>query len=406
MEPESPRPRLSLWTAALLCLVLAGGIFLRLYPSAAFKGIGVDEHQYATYVEKAASYGLTNYGRVVDEFIAEQVRQPWAMVPATRIAFIWPATLIVQLTHASPGSALRALSAVSGILLLLVVAFASFRLAGPREMLIVTALVATAPLQIFLAQRSLIDGTFAFLAVLCAWFFLESLRNRASRGWLAAYGVTLFLLVLTKENAAFVCAALVATGVTLTVTGLTRPNYLLLLVTAFAGAAAVLVLASMLGGLAEWITFYQLYGRKSSGIPYVIRFQDGAWYRYIVDFTVLTPAIVALVFARVFHLKRESPTDLYWAIFLGWSLIVMSIVPYGMSLRFAAYWDGPIRWLAASQIALLTARFAPRKREFVTIVVVALLGFIDLSQYHRFFVKSEIYDPVSDHLLRASKLVK
>jgi hypothetical protein len=62
---EQASLRLTKWSLALLIAILSAGIFLRVWPSAGLKGVGIDERDYAAYVEKAVKYGLSNYGRVV-----------------------------------------------------------------------------------------------------------------------------------------------------------------------------------------------------------------------------------------------------------------------------------------------------------------------------------------------------
>jgi hypothetical protein len=405
MEEQSSQ-LLTKWSLVLLVIILGAGSFLRIWPSAGFKQVGIDEHHYATYVEQTLKYGLLNYGHVVDDYITSQVKQHDAVVPGTRIGFIWPTALLARIAGLDPLFAVRVVSCVSSVLLLLVTAVIGYRFGGARQMLVVTSLIAVAPLQMFLAQRALGDGYFAFWAVLCASFFLESLRAPQSRRWLIGFGCSFVVLVLTKETAAFVCCALVAVWLCFFLARIYPPNFALLFVTAIAGVVGVIILASLLGGIGEWITFYRLYAAKSTSIPYVITFQDGAWYRYLVDFTVLSPLIVALVFGRVFTIDKGSSVDLFWSLFLGFSFISMSLVRFGMSLRFAAYWDEPLRWLAGSQLVALAPRFSVRFRNTALAIAVLLLVLVDLAQYHRFFVKAEIYDPVSSHLLRASKLVK
>ena len=115
---------------------------------------------------------------------------------------------------------------------------------------------------------------------------------------------------------------------------------------------------------------------------------------------------MALFFGRVFHVGKESKSDLYWVVFLGLSYLLMSLVSYAASLRFAAYWDVPLRWLAASELVLIAQRW-PRPRAVLVLTgVVLLLVAVDLQQYWRYFVESAIYDPVSSQLLRAARLVK
>jgi hypothetical protein len=403
MDEQTSSNSLTKWSIGLLVLILAAGIFLRIWPSASFKGVGIDEGNYATYVGKGVKYGLSNYGRVIDEFVASQVRQEQSLIPATRIGFIWPTILLASFGKLDPLHALRLISHGSAILLLIATGILGYRFGGVRQMLVVTTLMAVAPLQIFLAQRALGDAYFAFLAVLCAWFFLENLQAPRSSGWLVAYGIAFVLLVLTKENAIFVCVALVGTWICLFGARVGRPSFGLLLVTFIAGALAVIILASLLGGLAEWITFCRMYAKGFAG-PYAVQFQGGAWYRYLVDFTLLSPCIVALMFGRIFTIDKESRLDFFWAVLLGFSFLAMSTPSYGMSLRYAAYWDVPLRWLAASQMLQLSGKFPRIKPLFALVGLILIVAAVDLFQYWRYFVYAGIYDPVTFKLIYASKL--
>ena len=202
-------------------------------------------------------------------------------------------------------------------------------------MLLLSLLVAVAPLQIHLAQRALIDGYFAFWAVLCAWFLWENLQTPNHAGWLCAFGFSLFVLILTKENAAFVFAALAVTYLVFQTAGLGRGGSVtVLFVSLGAVLLALFILASMVGGLGEWISFYQMFVRKSAALPYARIHQDGPWFRYLIDFILLSPLVVVFALARLFRIDKQSRADLFWALFLGASYVVMSVIPYGQSLTF------------------------------------------------------------------------
>jgi hypothetical protein len=121
---------------------------------------------------------------------------------------------------------------------------------------------------------------------------------------------------------------------------------------------------------------------------------------------MLSPVIVALVIGRIFQLERAAKFDLFWALFLGFSFVAMTSVPGGMSLRFAAYWDEPLRWLAASQLLALAPRFSRKHAAVVLALATIFCLTIDLSQYSRLFVTGGIYDPVSAQLFHASGLVR
>jgi hypothetical protein len=406
MDERASSHRVEKWSLALMFVILSAGIFLRTWPSTGFHHTGFDEGVYSTYVAIAQKDGISNYGNVVRAYVQSQAKHPEAFVPATRIGFLLPASVLASVGHLDPLTSLHWVSLCSSILLLFVSATIGYRLGGAAHMLLFTALIAVAPLQIHLAQRSLIDGYFAFWAILCAWFLWESLQRPEQKAWLFAYGASLFVLVLTKENAAFVFLALVGTGIVFALCRLGRASAALILMTALAPALAVVVLAGLVGGIQEWIAFYSLFVQKSRLLPYPIRFQDGAWYRYLVDFTLLSPCIVALAIGRIFQLEKQLTSEIFWSLFLGFSFVVMSSVTYGMSLRFAAYWDFPLRWLAASQALQLARKFPRIGPAILGTVVILILGAVDLFQYWRYFVHAGIYDPVSFQLLHASKLIK
>jgi 4-amino-4-deoxy-L-arabinose transferase-like glycosyltransferase len=404
---ERPSPsRFGPKPAAVLVVILLAGTFLRAWPSTGFHGVGYDEGIYSGYVRTAVKEGIWSYPDITRAYVKLQEERSDALVPATRIGFLLPASALAAIGHLDPRVALHCVSLISSILLLFATAIIGYRLSSCSQMLLCTTLMAVAPLQIHLAQRSLIDGYFALWAILSAWFLWETLQKPEQHGWLISYGVSLFVLVLTKENAAFVFLALVAVLVIFAVCKLGRATLALIVVTAVAPALAVLVLAGFVGGIREWIAFYDMFIQKSRLLPYPIRFQDGAWYRYLIDFTLLSPCVVAFATGRIFQLERKSAPDIFWSIFLGISFVMMSSVPYGMSLRFAAYWDIPLRWLAASQISHLAGRFRRINPVFTATAVILILAVVDLFQYWRYFVNAGIYDPVSFQLLHASQLIK
>ena len=406
MEERPSLRRFGPRSVAVLVVILLAGTFLRAWPSTGFQGVGYDEGIYSGYVRTAVKEGIWSYPEITRAYVKWQEERSDALVPATRIGFLLPASALAAVGHLDPFVALHWVSLISSILLLFATAIVGYRLGNGSQMLLFTALMAVAPLQIHLAQRSLIDGYFAFWAILCAWFLWETLQKPEHRGWLIGYGVSLFVLVLTKENAAFVFLALVAVLVVFTVSRMGRASLALIVVTALAPALAVLVLAEFVGGIREWIAFYGMFVQKSRLLPYPVRFQDGAWYRYLIDFTLLSPCVVAFATGRIFQLEKKSAPDIFWSVFLGVSFVMMSSVPYGMSLRFAAYWDVPLRWLAASQVLQLAARFRRINSVFTATAVVLILAVIDLFQYWRYFVHAGIYDPVSFQLLHAARLIK
>ena len=389
-----------------MAALLAFGVFVRVYQSVGYTRAGYDEHGYILFMKQIEKAGVLNYDAVVQVFVEKQYQRPDAIVPATRIGFLVPAYLCGQITGSQPFEALRTTSCIASLLLLVVCAVFAYRAGGALPMLGMTLLVATAPLQIYLSQRALIDGYFAFWAVAALWLAWENLQNPRHWGWLSAYAFSLAVLVLTKENAAF--AVFAVFGVLLLnrflKLGTVTPH--LLAATIIGPAVAVLFLASMVGGVWEWIEFYRMFVAKSRTNPYSILAQDGPWYRYILDFFIMSPLVVALACGRMFQLRKYDRLDVFMTAFLALSFFAMANVTYGMSLRYAAYWEIPLCWLALSQVSVLSRRFPQVRPSIIAVGLLAILAVNGLVQYDRFFIDGAIYDPTTAAMARASGLQK
>ena len=186
---------------------------------------------------------------------------------------------------------LRSVSCLFTILTLLVAGAFARRLGGDRAMLGVLALLACAPTQLHMSQHGLIDGVFAFWALTSVWLLWENLHRPDDARWQTAYAVTLALMVLTKENAAFVYVAL--TGVILIARwqkwgSITRRFVLTHILGALIGGTILTMLA---GGPQECLAIYLLLKSKAQGMTYAIRTGDGPWFRYLVDLLCASPQI-------------------------------------------------------------------------------------------------------------------
>src|ERR1700731_1711199 len=218
--------RIQAWAkVASVVLVLAIGIFLRLpyglfspghplhaleplHPAPKMTDMGFDEGLYCSYVATLSRVGLLNYPSIVDHYTSLQKKLPGSILPPVRFLYIFSGYFWHFIFGSEPIVALRAVASLFSILLLILSGLFAWRLKGPGCGLGVLALMSCAPTQIHMSQHALVDGFFAFWAILCLWLLWENLH--APRKWplLVAYTLGLALLVLTKENAFFVLVAL------------------------------------------------------------------------------------------------------------------------------------------------------------------------------------------------------
>ena len=389
-----------------MAALIGVGMFLRIFPSAGFERVGFDEHGYVVFVKQIQAAGVWNYDAVVKVYVERQFKRPDAVVPATRFAFLAPAAAIGEVFHLNGFRALRATAATAGVLMLLLSALFAYRLGGTLPMIGMTALVATAPLQIYLSQRALIDGYFAFWAIAALWLAWENLQRPRHLGWLAGYTICLTILVLTKENAAFVVFAIFGLFLLnrFVRVGTVTPH--LLLATIIGPVIGVLILASMVGGVWEWVQFNRMFVAKSRTNFYSIMAQDGPWYRYAVDFVIVSPLLVAFACGAIFQLRKSDCPGIFMAAFLLLSLACMSAVKYGMSLRYAAFCEIPLCWLACSQVIALSRRSSKLYPATVAAALLLVLSVVGVNQYVRFFVHGAVYDPTTAELVWSSGMEK
>lgn len=414
------RPPRALWLLA--ALIFAVGVLVRVWPSAGFTGTGFDEALYRENVLKLDRAGVWEYPAICQVYVEDQ-RHPETItkLPPTRFVYIYAGWLWKRaefgdarpLALGAPGFtardpalvSLHRVAALFACLGLLVSGLAAWRMLGLRALPGVLALLAFSPLAIHLGQHAMIDGVFAFWAVLNLWLLWENLQRPNDTRLLAAYAAGLALMVMTKENSFFVHLALCG------LIGVNRwakfgtVTRKLVFISIGGPLAGVLVLVSLAGGVSEFVEIYRLLVGKAQGLTYAIKTGDGPWYRYLVDLLLLSPLVFLLAVGGLFTQLPRPRALVFLAAFVGFSYLVMCNVRYGMNLRYASIWDLPMRALAAVQVGALAARFGRWQMLAATLGIVALCAY-DLRQYQLFFVEAGLYELVTGGLLQVLRILK
>jgi 4-amino-4-deoxy-L-arabinose transferase-like glycosyltransferase len=418
--PAPDRTALAYWITAFIVVLV--GVALRVLPSATVKGVGFDELLYRGYVQKMEVLGLFDYGKATDLYLEDQ-RKPAAKaeLPPTRFLYIFSGYVWKSVLHGDakplnlkePGAfradpylrSLRGVSTLFSVLTMMLGGVVAWRLAGRGAGLAVLALMACAPLQIHMSQHAMIDGYFAFWAMLAVWTLWETLQHRGDPRRLALYGVSLFCMVLTKENAFFIYVALCLLLVLSRWAPWGKSDARVWLVTLIAPACALLVLIALAGGFTSFIETYRLLVTNAQQLDYAIETGDGPWYRYLVDLMVVSPAMLCLAIAAAFHSWREERWVPYILGFVAFTYLIMCNIRYGMNLRYATIWDLPLCLLTFAQL-VRSARGAGAWARYVLPALVGLLCLHELNQYRVFFHDAALYELGPADLLNAVRILK
>ncbi len=419
MESDQTRKRyiIALW------LVLAVGVFLRLpeplffgpgaplawlqaaHPKPGFDGVGFDENLYRGYVNSIIRDGLSEYPAIVEHYIEVQKTLTGSILPPMRFLYVFSAYLWHVAFGTEALAALDNVASLFSILGLLLTTVFAWRLKGFACATAVGALMAFAPTQIHMSQHALVDGFFAFWALLNLWLLWENLHSPRNWGWLLPYVFGLALMVTTKENAAFVYVALLVLIVAnrwLQWGTVTRELLACMVIGPLLGFVTLVFLA---GAIETLVTTYRLSVGKNYQLVYAIMTGDGPWHRYLVDLLLVSPVVLLLAVGAAFRLDRSQKPELFVAIFIAASYLVMCNLKYGMNLRYANMWDMPLRVLAFSQLAALIQPIS-RHRIAIMWATVAVICAVEMRQYVILFVQYPLYELVSEGLLRALQILK
>ena len=399
--PPRPQPLLIL----LLVCILGFGVWLRLPTSSGCPETGFDEHFYSRYVKEINSVGLVNYPVICEYYLERQTKANTAFLPPTRVAFLTSASFLSRVFHLDPLKAVRVLSSLFSCLLLLAAALCAWRMGGLARSLAVSVLVACSPLDVHIAHRAWADGFFAFWALLTLWSLWENLRQPNHRAWLAVLVLSLFMMILSKENAFFVFVALCVLVVAARRLGFGTARPALVAAVILGALLGGLVLMACTGGPGTLIAVLKLNVEKSRHLPYAIATGGGPWQRYLVDLLFLNPLLTLLAVGGLLNAgaDRANPNNnragLFLGLFTAVTYLVKSQVKGGMNLRYGNIWTLPLAWLAAGQLAAWLA--AVRRESWRPVLLgaaVCVVAASELRLYHTVFVRSKIYDPVTFEL--------
>ena len=406
----------------LVVTIFAIGIFLRLpweafsvgaplnsiarfHPQPAYDQMGMDEGLYRDYVNALSNDGLSSYPEFVEAYILAQKERPGSILPPVRFLYIFAGYTWHSIFGVESLQALRQTASLFSILTLALSSVFAWRLRGPTWALAVAALMACAPTQLHMSQHAFVDGFFTFWALLVLWLLWENLRAPREWRWLLAYIIALTLLVLTKENSFFVWVGVVVLIVVnhwLRFGIVTRE---LVVATAVGPLLGVVILGFLAGGLDVLLETYRLSVSKNFALEYAILTGDGPWYRYLVDILLVSPIILMLAVATICRLNRGMKPELFFAVFIAASYVVMCNVKYGMNLRYAIMWDMPLRFLAVSCLMSLVRPLSKHQNAIFGLAVAAICA-IELRDYIILAVRFPLYELVSEALLRALHILK
>ena len=387
------------WALLLLALAVAARSIVA-HPTTSWRG-RADEGCYLRYATRIAEHGPGAFPALFREYLDDPLA-PQLFPSPIRLTPIALDTLSVLFS--GPDFASLADVSLVAFLALLILVFAALRRShGERTALAVTLLLSVSPLHLAMARRALADSLNAMLLLSCLWLCLHGLTaDKTSPRWWAGVGVAYAVTFLGRELNLIlipISLALIAGHLVLR----QRPIHLwpIACVSLLPLLAAVTLAALAAGGPSTaWAVFSATMGQPAHN-EYAILYGNGPWFRYVVDYLLLSPWTMLLYLMWLGYLVGTRVADeRLWAWALVPILFVALATPFAKFVRWALLLDAPLRLGAVLVLQRLVRDRAGDPWATARLgMVLAALMWVDLRTFHELFVVADIYDPTSTLLL-------
>jgi 4-amino-4-deoxy-L-arabinose transferase-like glycosyltransferase len=365
-----------------------------------------DEAHYLGYMIQIEREGIPGLRGLFQVYATDPNR--WLFPNPLRAGFILVSAGWAKLRGPSYG-ALSELSLLSYALSILVVYALARRFLGNPCALAATALVAFSPLWMALGRRALADGFATLTALLAIWAFLELLRRPEPWRPRLLFMLAFAVAVLAKETTAllllpFGLYAGFELGARRTAIAPGSIAAALLAPLAFCGLLWLLA-AGQLGTLLRVV---EIILRSPESNPYANLYGGGPWYRYVIDFLLLSPWPTLLAIGALFAVAVRSRSGIEPLLGFLAVLTVCLLAEYSVftkNVRYLALLELPLRVFAAWAVWELIRPARPGWALAGRFFAIAMLCWADYRTFHFIFVSERLYDPVSTPLLLLRGLI-
>ncbi len=382
--------------AAVISLIIINSLF-------SFKVFqDSDEVYYLHYAKEVLKGGLPAFKALLTSYLTDT--NYWGYPTPLRFGFI----ILSAFSCGLFGASFLSIVLVS-IIFLFATVFITYiffrKIIGLDASFLTGLLFLSSPLAIALSRRALPDSVSNFFLIAAVIFQIDYFINGCKlwKRWCVA--AALLLALMTREtNILFIFPLAVSTFAFLSTKDLKEILKSWVIMYIVPVMALIIIYQFLFGDITG--PFRALFFSSSVKCNnYVINFQSGPWFRYLIDFILISPWVAILGFYYTVNafVNRKKPWELSMALFVISTIFIFSF--FSKNIRYISILDYPLRIFTA--LTLLSITILDRKNVLFLIVlsVAIFISFFDLINFFRLFVWGGIYDPVSFRFLLFWKLI-
>ena len=366
-------------------------------------GDGVDESYYLRYGTLVSQEGFSAFPRLFKGYISDS--QNWLFPNPLRVAFIAISALWMGI-FGKTYMALSSLSFFCYLLSLGVSYYFSKKYFGKTVALLFSILLAFSPLNMAMARRALLDSAANFFLIFSVWIFFDMLNDR-KRFKYFVFVILFTSAILVKETSVLLIPIFVS-YLLIRKYALKKKLYLndFLSASIYPCLIAGIVYLLAAGTPSYILRVIRIILASPSTSSYAVRYCAGPWFRYIVDFILLSPLVFLLAAGFFFNFlssKERREELLYFSIILVFYFFILNF--FARNVRYAMLLDTPLRLFSVLMISRIAEnRLGRYTRTFTYVAVIAIAIYGYLSFYNLFIVYG-VYDPVSISMLKVRQFI-
>lgn len=364
-----------------------------------------DEGYYLKYADTLTNKGLLELGNLFKDYIGH--KENWLFPNPLRIGLFFISSIWCKI-FGSSFMTLAYLSFFSYLLLIILNYIFSSKFFGRETAIFLSFLVAFSPINMAMSRRALSDSITTLFLAMSIWLFLDMIHHDKSTVKKIVFLIIFSSSILVKETSVLLVIPFFIFIFIYQIKfkgKIKWQDFLYLLV-----YPGVIVLAVYLIFSKNIFIIIEVVKAVSTAVKtneYAILFGSGPWYRYIIDYMLLSPWTLLLsvgyVFYMILYLDKIEINEIYFLIVILASFLLFNF--FTKNVRYVMILDMPMRLFSVLMLKkIITVRF-PKYTFILIAILIITISVFDYINFHTLFLKDGIYDPVSFLLLKSKRLI-
>ena len=387
----------------LFVLVVTVTLLSFSFRHASFRG-SPDEHYYLIYATYIDGHGIGSFPALSKEYLENT--KLWSYPTPLRIGYILLSAFWLKIS----GPFLISLAYLSLICycFFLMASFYFIRkyFTGKFAALFII-LLAFSPLDMAMTTRALTENAYCLFLTLSLWLFLDCVKENSDLKRII-FILACSFTILIRENGVLLCLFFTLFLIFLKFIRKKQVRIKDFLCSSLFPIAVVFVFYAVFVGIGNAIKLITNIFLHSQPKTYAIFYGSGPWYRYLIDYLILSPATTILgIGFIVYYLCRyreEGREEVdYFILFFIFLLSALSF--YHKNVRYAINLSVPFRIFSVLILGRISQKLSEKRAVLFLVGAVIAIAIWDFTNFSYLFVNLGMNDPVTFILLKARHII-